>query len=939
MNDIIKECNQRIYDDWRINHRPLICYALDKNYLSDELWEWAQNVQNYINIPQLDSDSLKYPLLMMVLWARFFYEKSDGREVWNILPDKIFNKKIEKFINKNNIFKPILEKVKNNYFRFLRTQCWVLSTREAGTTSEIIKNNILLSNIISRKKYSHEFDIIDWLNEEYPDASLYLKYIVKNYKDYVILSTKALCDGVGKGLLCQDDYEENPWLLRLKEDSKKNGEAYDFEWIFEPNPSFNCIRLRVKNRKARRLYFYKNEKVHPRNLTNNALSLKDILGIYNIDELKKGIPFHYGSYVPSIDLTKPLLFRGVDLSLIETPNEKIPFGREVIYVYIPNSEKFNYNHLFLSHGGKEIIIDEKNVKVPRHQLNFLGDIYEVDFIVDHSAYLSLKSKEEWDREIYLFSENFGKIPKILKEDEEYDKEELKAKSVNGEFVLVDCGANFRLEGIPMNVCTINWTLNKPNGEKTVWKTYLQNQKPCFYFTTHISGIYELTCFDDKCNKLASRRFIYIQEFDKLDKKLLLNKCNKELGFRLYEVNINKEAIQLYLARGIGEGDFFVNSKANNYLGNLDIKNYYTPDDLLTNWEIEYDFSCLVNNRRTFDFGNLKFTGTKEGLEVTQSILAIISDVEKLMEESDLIYACFNNTDYAQNIYQYFDYGSNVVLKYNDEVIFSYTNTPCKSYLGRFMMNSGPGYVLWNGFCNQESLSVIVGQEEIELPRLENKEHLYSCNYRNSEIFIDGKKVDTPFNRTLDLKYEFRDDGTWILTNKGEEEVRNKSLLNPDHYEYCKELLDHNYGYRDDRLIEFSERVDRMLNIGDRKKIQNCMDVISDCCNQYIERMYFLSDAWQAKGNYIINIMDNICNEEKSGVRSILELALSCRLHRFMSLENDCNCIHLPLDNPNPCFLELLNLLFKHRDKTRRPWFIVLSIIDYCIIYKSDLQNN
>ena len=127
---------------------PLVCYALDENYLPADEYKKVRDVD--FSGTDLDCSSgsgykpPKWFAAAVLVYIRNFFERSDGKECWNGYNIKCQQRFVQsvRMLRKHSLLPPTGTDIR----QWLLSQCWVIRAENRGTTSGLIINNEKLLN-------------------------------------------------------------------------------------------------------------------------------------------------------------------------------------------------------------------------------------------------------------------------------------------------------------------------------------------------------------------------------------------------------------------------------------------------------------------------------------------------------------------------------------------------------------------------------------------------------------------------------------------------------------------------------------------------------------------------------------------------------------------------------------------------------------------------
>lgn len=194
---------------FKSENRPVICYALDEDFISSREYELIKDCDLCINA----ADYAKYFLGAVLLWVRNFYETSDGGDCWNRTNGLEVEKraKFQEWLEVHEPWRQCAEFMKLSkdpirWVSWIRSQCWII---KSSNQSDVVAHN---RNLYQKISGCSVFDFVRGWNElkdddfnlleldcetaddlqDYISSVPYLQYIWKNYKKEYLLSLRAI---------------------------------------------------------------------------------------------------------------------------------------------------------------------------------------------------------------------------------------------------------------------------------------------------------------------------------------------------------------------------------------------------------------------------------------------------------------------------------------------------------------------------------------------------------------------------------------------------------------------------------------------------------------------------------------------------------------------------------------------------------------------------
>lgn len=682
--------------------RPLICYALDPEYLPDEIWTYYSNEDHATEFEKLRV----YPYLMLILWVRFFYERGDGRDVWKCLPigDSEIRDRLKDFVKSNDSYwqnQAILgSSDRGKWFQWMRSQCWVLAAKEDGQTSELIKNNKRLSGYLceSEQLTLKEYIVQEW-SDEYGDLAPYVKIIAEDYQQPVVWSLQALC-----GTIKDEVVDNNPWLKPIRQHSLKSRDLLKAEWTLRKEGGSWHIYLDFgkTNKKYVRLGLDQT-KVR---LTNERVSLDALLNSkISLQEISRGIIYSYGHRLPAFDLNKPQLFMGkkADLcKLIDTRSKssinKICSYDEVL-IYLPKREEYRNSVYALRYRFKESI-----KKVTDFRLIPTGDDSEGFFKADglykdgvSEVRLTLVDMNSPEKEIVL-SEKFGNWPAI-----ELLSKDRNALSDGRKCFIRNQGADFQITCSPTE--KVIWKLKKPDGSNHFPVTLPAEQ--VYMFTFRISGVYELSCNDKNGNELDHLTIVNMTDGTTLKREWTNRK--ERAGYGSYVATFpdgSIEKVELPVQAKGGILQWYKNSAVTQLPTWPEI---LTPNEWINKgWQLRLDLAYRRDGVTDYDVDHLKFNGIP--------VTLLVDDAEDMVKSNDFLKKCFDKHT-AAPLYRYFPYGATVIVTYAGQTLFSYRNEPSVNFANSLFLHQKDRGLVW---YQEELKEIKINGKETQLGNMATK---------------------------------------------------------------------------------------------------------------------------------------------------------------------------------------------------------------------------
>lgn len=626
--------------------RPLICYALDSEFLDDALWEFAQTPAHFNSI--IDT----HPYITLILWVRFYFEKGNGHNVWECLSPLIEDKQKKRLqeIIKNSEWSNS-ESENRKYNGWIHTQCWVIAAKEAGSKSNLIYNNNRLCCYLTEENITlSQYVEKEWSPTELrEEKNTYIRIIAKDYPEQVISSLKSLT----QQKITQKEATKSDWLKPIQKNSLQNIHKIKADWYLHDHD----IYLKFSEGTKRKITLGETTFL----ISNNRLSLEELLKKIAETTINTGIVYSPGCRFPSLDLSTPQLFikgHDDDPMLVKTHSEaSIKKAQKTIYVYLPHDYSENSYALTLETSEQEL---EFICNCAR------GKMYKnkQDLPITQGC-LTLIDRNSPEESLYCFAKTFGVFPEIT-----LNKKLLinKVESPDADFCLIGASAEFLLENSPPKLHKLTWELINPEGKITPTTTNIRNNNPNFKFGGYkLNGLYTLSCKNDTGELIDTKTIIYISDYSFI--KIPCIKPSEEEGYQSCQVTLYGKNLRIDLPQQEGEGTWQW-KKDDNLSETGPSSDDDTPEKLLKNhWRLYLNIAYKdANGKLQPDLKHLCFN--------TYPLCTIVDNAQEMVTNNDdFINYCFSRPDWAKPLYQFFSYEESVEVTYNEKLLFRYKNIP------------------------------------------------------------------------------------------------------------------------------------------------------------------------------------------------------------------------------------------------------------------------
>lgn len=265
IKNLLRRIGARALEKDATNHRPLICYALHPDVMSDDDYKIIrQNGFGEIYAPNPMDGDQNYAAGLIVFLIRVFFEESNGGKFWAIWgidnKDSNTKNKIFQFVNStpwgNDPYFPDPEKntipekstnKEDKWYNWLWYQCWALKAEKGGNKGSRIKNN---GRAFALMNYQLEWEQL-LMNEDDPGVSaddICPPELAENYKKEYLMSLCAIAQNQSyfPSILKNEQWG---WLERLWSLSPiKENERVSAEWVLEKYLKTYSIKLKVLSR-------------------------------------------------------------------------------------------------------------------------------------------------------------------------------------------------------------------------------------------------------------------------------------------------------------------------------------------------------------------------------------------------------------------------------------------------------------------------------------------------------------------------------------------------------------------------------------------------------------------------------------------------------------------------------------------------------------------
>ena len=240
----LRRIGERALERDTIKHRPLICYALHPDVMSEE-YEVLQCIHHENSELFLQPNpasggeaSMAYGAGLMVFLIRLFFENSNGGEFWTLW--RIYNNsekkdRILKWIDNTKWSEdygyPDKKSSSKSLKEWLKFQCWVLRCGEReveereidenkpnGRTATRLKNNAAIFRWCNRPKYTDVLDSERWESlcpSSLDDVDDYVGELLKRHRMEYLLSLSSISASKDEGFPDELDTDEYRWLEKL----------------------------------------------------------------------------------------------------------------------------------------------------------------------------------------------------------------------------------------------------------------------------------------------------------------------------------------------------------------------------------------------------------------------------------------------------------------------------------------------------------------------------------------------------------------------------------------------------------------------------------------------------------------------------------------------------------------------------------------------------
>ena len=244
IKNYLRRIGERALERDTIKHRPLICYALHPDVMSEEeymkLSDHLKDSVSSLVFKSRESDyspSEEYCTGLLVLLIRLFFENSNGGEFWTLW--RIYNNSEKKVLLNwirntkwgEDYALPDIESISLSLKEWLKFQCWVLRCGEKeeeereinenkpnGRAATRLKNNATIFRWCNRPTYTDVLDSERW--ESLCPSSLdnvddYVGELLKRHRLEYLLSLSSISASNDEMFPDELDTDEYRWLEKL----------------------------------------------------------------------------------------------------------------------------------------------------------------------------------------------------------------------------------------------------------------------------------------------------------------------------------------------------------------------------------------------------------------------------------------------------------------------------------------------------------------------------------------------------------------------------------------------------------------------------------------------------------------------------------------------------------------------------------------------------
>lgn len=273
----LRRIGERALERDTIKHRPLICYALHPDVMSEEEYEVLQCIHHenselffQPNPASGGEANMAYGAGLMVFLIRLFFENSNGGEfwtLWRINNNSEKKDRILKWIDNTKWSEdygfPDKKSSSKSLKEWLKFQCWVLRCGEKeaeemeidenkpnGRTATRLKNNATIFRWCNRPSYTDVLDSERWESlcpSSLDDVDDYVGELLKRHRMEYLLSLSSISASKDEGFPDELDTDEYRWLEKLW-GIAPDKEKISAEWVLEKYLKTYSIKLKVLSR-------------------------------------------------------------------------------------------------------------------------------------------------------------------------------------------------------------------------------------------------------------------------------------------------------------------------------------------------------------------------------------------------------------------------------------------------------------------------------------------------------------------------------------------------------------------------------------------------------------------------------------------------------------------------------------------------------------------